>query len=166
MTCKHNSQSAVIALGCREIEPGQGHEAGRALLAQLYEAHVGGEMPAIVIGERGKPYFADKSVHFSISHTPRHVFCALSSRPIGIDAEELTRNIDLRLAGKILSPTEKAQFEAATDKRRALLTFWVLKEADGKQNGFGINANPNKTAFSLDDPRVTEQDGCLVAIVD
>ena len=37
----------MIALGHRTIEPGTGHEAGRTLLAELYRAHVGGEMPSI-----------------------------------------------------------------------------------------------------------------------
>ena len=60
---------------------------------------------------------------------------------------------------------EKAQYDAAEDKKRALLTFWVLKEAAGKCTGEGINGYPNKTNFSLDDPRVTEIDGCLVAVI-
>ena len=156
----------MIALAHAATAPKQGHEDGRKLLRQLFETHVGGEMPPIAIGERGKPYFEGHPIHFSITHTPNHVFCALSHRPIGIDAEELDRKFSLRVADKILSPTEKAQFDAATDKSRALLTFWVLKEAAGKCSGQGINANPNQTAFTLDDPRVTEQDGCLVAVIE
>lgn len=156
----------MIALAHAATAPRQGHEDGRKLLRQLFETHVGGEMPPIAIGERGKPYFEGHPIHFSITHTPNHVFCALSHRPIGIDAEELDRKFSLRVADKILSPTEKAQLEAATDKSRALLTFWVLKEAAGKCSGQGINANPNQTAFTLDDPRVTEQFGCLVAVIE
>ena len=156
----------MIALAHAATAPKQGHEDGRKLLRQLFETHVGGEMPPIAIGERGKPYFEGHPIHFSITHTPNPVFCALSHRPIGIDAEELDRKFSLRVADKILSPTEKAQFDAATDKSRALLTFWVLKEAAGKCSGRGINANPNQTAFTLDDPRVTEQFGCLVAVIE
>ena len=156
----------MIALAHAATTPKQSHEDGRKLLRQLFETHVGGEMPPIAIGERGKPYFEGHPIHFSITHTPNHVFCALSHRPIGIDAEELDRKFSLRVADKILSPTEKAQFDAATDKSRALLTFWVLKEAAGKCSGQGINANPNQTAFTLDDPRVTEQFGCLVAVIE
>ena len=122
-------------------------------------------MPEICVGHRGKPYFADESVHFSISHTKHHVFCVLSDTPVGIDAEELDREINLSLADKILSPAEKAQFDDAKDKKSALLTFWVLKEAAGKCTGEGINGYPNKTNFSLDDPRVQTIDGCLVAII-
>ena len=138
-----------------------GHEAGRALLAALYREETGLDLPPVA-----KPYFPGSDWHFSISHTPRHAFCALSRREIGIDAEELDRNVNLALAEKILSPNEKAQFDAAPDKRRALLTFWVLKEAQVKRTGDGLRGYPNGTDFSLNDPRVTEMDGCLVAVIE
>ncbi|MGM9659400.1 MAG: 4'-phosphopantetheinyl transferase superfamily protein [Faecousia sp.] len=81
-----------------------------------------------------------------------------------MDAEELDRRVNLSLAEKILSPGEKAQFDAAADQKRALLTFWVLKEAAAKLSGRGLHGYPVDTDFSLDDPRVREMDGCLVAI--
>ena len=116
--------------------------------------------------DRGKPYFAEGNLHFSITHTPHHAFCALSENNVGIDAEELDRDINLKLAEKILSPEEKEQYHAASDKRTALLTFWVLKEAAAKLSGEGLKGYPNHTCFSLDDPRVTQIDGCLVAVLE
>ena len=142
-----------------------GHEAGRLLLKKIYEEKTGQPMPEILIGERGKPYFAEGNLHFSITHTKRHAFCVLSEKPVGIDAEETDRQVDLRLAEKILSPGEKTQYDKATDKAAALLRFWVLKEAEGKMTGTGINGYPNKTEFLLDDPRVTEMNGCYVAVI-
>ena len=142
-----------------------GHEAGRLLLARLYREETGDDLPPIAVTERGKPYFETSSLHFSISHTKKHAFCVLSDRNVGIDAEEKDRNIDLRLADKILSPMEKAQFDADEDKRLALLTFWVLKEAAAKCSGEGLRGYPSHTNFSLDDPGVTEMDNCLVAVV-
>ena len=143
-----------------------GHEAGRALLAALYRKETGHELPPIAVKAGGKPYFPGSDWHFSISHTPRRAFCALSRREIGIDAEELDRNVNLALAEKILSPGERVQFDAAPDKRRALLTFWVLKEAQVKRTGDGLRGYPNGTDFALNDPRVTEMDGCLVAVIE
>lgn len=154
-----------ITIAHREIAPGEGHTAGRALLKELYEAHTGEPLPEIVVGERGKPYFPDSPLYFSISHTKRHVFCALAEVPVGIDAEEADRVISPRLAEKILSPGEYAQYEQAQDRQRALLTFWVLKEAAVKLSGDGLRGYPNHTAFSLDDPRVTSRDGCLLAVM-
>ena len=142
-----------------------GHEAGRALLAALYREETGLDLPPIAIAAGGKPYFPDSGWHFSVSHTPRRAFCALSRREIGIDAEELDRNVNLALAEKILSPGERVQFDAAPDKRRALLTFWVLKEAAAKLSGEGLRGFPNHTNFSQDDPRVREIEGCVVAIL-
>ena len=150
--------------GC-ELSGQTAHEAGRALLARLYESHVGGSMPAILVAPRGKPYFADSPWHFSITHTHRHAFCVLADRPVGVDAEEMDRQIDLGLAEKILSPGELARFSAAEDPRLALLTFWVLKEADAKRTGEGIRFHPRHTDFSADDPRVRHYHGCLLAII-
>ena len=154
-----------MRLASCELAGRTGHEAGRELLRQLYRAETGEELPPIRITEQGKPYFPDSPWYFSISHTPRHAFCALSRKNVGIDAEELDRKVHLKLAGRGLSPSEKEQFDAAQDKRRAFLIFWVLKEAEAKCSGEGLRIYPNHTAFSLDDPRVEERDGCLVAVV-
>ena len=142
-----------------------GHEAGRALLAELYRRETGEALPPIGISPRGKPFFADSPWYFSISHTRKHAFCVLDRENIAVDAEELDRRVNLRLAERILSPREKEQFEAAADKTRALLTFWVLKEAAAKLSGEGLRGFPNHTNFSLDDPRVREIDGCIVAVL-
>ena len=155
-----------MLLAHRNINPGEGHEAGRALLAQLYLQHTGMPMPPIVCTKLGKPFFQGCDLHFSITHTKNHVFCALSERPIGIDAEELTRTVVPQLADKLLSATEKMRYAAAPDKNRALLTFWVLKEATGKMTGQGMQLWPNHTDFSLDDPRVSQQHGCLLAVIE
>ena len=138
------------------------HLAGLSLLEKLY----GAPLPEMKRTPLGKPYFPGEDLHFSISHTKNYVFCAIGENPIGIDAEELDRDIRLSLAEKFLSPGELEQFQNAPDKRKALLTFWVLKEAAGKCTGQGINGYPNKTEFSLQDPRLTEVDGCFVAIIE
>ena len=155
-----------MRIGSCELHGRSGHAAGRELLAALYREETGEALPEIRVTDRGKPYFAEEKWHFSISHTPRHAFCALSRKCVGIDAEELDRNINLKLAEKILSPGEKAQFDAAEDQRKALLKFWVLKEASAKLSGEGLRGYPNHTKFSLADPRVTEMDGCLVAVLE
>ena len=155
-----------MIFGACELDGRTGHEAGRALLAALWQEHIGGNMPEIRITDRGKPCFVDEKWHFSISHTPRHAFCALSERPVGIDAEEMDRDISLKLAEKILSPGEKRRWEAAPDRRAALLKLWVLKEAAAKLTGEGLRGYPNTTDFDPDDPRVRIVEGCFVAIIE
>lgn len=154
-----------MIFGSMELSGRSGHEAGRALLRQLWEQNIGGPLPEIAVTDRGKPYFPDSDWHFSISHTKRRVFCVLSRQNVGMDAEEADRDINLRLAEKILSPGEKARFDSAADKRDALLRFWVLKEAAAKLSGEGLKGYPSHTNFSLEDPRVLETNGCFVAIL-
>ena len=154
---------ARIYLASAELNGRSGHEVGHELLTQLFDAHVGGEMPSILTAPMGKPYFAASAWHFSVSHTKRHAFCALADVPIGLDAEEADRKIDLSIAPKILSEGELAQFYNAQDRRRMLLAFWVLKEAQAKLTGEGMKWHPTHTDFTLPDSRVTEIDGCLVA---
>ena len=149
-----------------KLEGRTGHEAGRQLLKELYLQETGEDLPEIRITERGKPYFPDSPWHFSISHTSRHAFCVLSRNNVGLDAEELDRKINLKLADKVLSPWEKAQFDTAVNPEKALLTFWILKEAAAKLSGEGLRIYPNHTNFSLDDSRVTELDGCIVAVME
>ena len=147
------------------LEGRSGHEVGRQLLQQLYCEQTGAELPEIRIAHRGKPYFPDSDLHFSISHTKNHAFCVLASCPVGIDAEEKDRQINLRLAEKILSDLECVRFEEAQDKRDALLRLWVLKEAAEKMTGEGLNGYPNHTDFDPRDPRIQEIDGCYVAVI-
>ena len=157
---------ALVILKYCAVDTLTPHDAGRRLLAQMYQEKTGLDLPEIRKGERGKPYFAEGSYHFSVSHTKSMVFCVLSDTPVGIDAEDLNRDVKLHLAEKILSPYEYAQFQKAGDKQKALLTFWVLKEAEGKKTGEGINGYPNHTKFDLSDSRVQIIENHIVAIIE
>ena len=141
--------------------------AGKLLLAQMYEELTGEAMPPIEKAPRGKPYFPGSDLHFSITHTKSTVFCAIADTEIGIDAEELTRKVSPNLAEKILSPREYEQYAAVPEeeKNQALLRFWVLKEAEAKCSGLGLRGYPDHTEFDLDDDRVQELAGCLVAVI-
>lgn len=151
--------------GCK-IENSDGHTIAYSLLEKLWIEETGRPLPTIARTEKGKPYFSGEKHHFSVTHTKNYAFCALSDRPVGIDAEELTRKINPAIAEKILSPGEFRQYASAEDKNKALLTFWVLKEAEAKCTGEGIRIHPTHTAFSLTDPRVREEMDCLVAVIE
>ena len=156
----------LFLLSAEPLQGRNAHEAGRLLLAGLYQKAFGEPLPPIEKTPQGKPYFPGKDVYFSISHTKKNVFCVLADHPVGLDAEEMDRPVKPALAKHILSPRELAQYEQAEDKNRALLTFWVLKEADAKLSGEGIKGYPNHTDFNLNDPRVQLLNGCLVAILE
>ena len=155
-----------MVIRSKEVKNMTGHEAGRRLLTEMYRELTGKELPRICVTDRGKPYFPEEKLHFSISHTKHRVFCALSERPVGIDAEEMSRPVNLLLADKILSPAERQRYDRAPDKPAALLRLWVLKEAAAKLSGEGLRGYPNTTDFSPDDPRITEIDGCFLAVLE
>ena len=156
----------ILRLEGRPILSGTGHEAGRALLKEMVETYTGQPIPPLLTTPMGKPYFLNHPIHFSITHTRRHVFCVLSDRPVGIDAEEEDRTVSPRLAEKILSPREWEQYQKAADSDTALLTFWVLKEARAKCTGEGICGYPKHTDFSLQDPRIFRKNGCILAVIE
>lgn len=142
-----------------------GHDTGRSLLEKAYRRMFDREMPQIVLTDRGKPYFTQGHGHFSISHTKNHAFCCLAETPVGLDAEEIDRKIDLSLADRILSPSEKRRFAAAEDQRAALLRLWVLKEALAKLTGRGWGNYLRETDFDPQDPRIRVLAGCYVAVL-
>lgn len=147
----------------QRLEGRSGHEVGRELLAALYREKTGLPCPEIRVTDRGKPYFPGSTLAFSISHTKNHAFCALSEGPVGIDAEEMDRKINLKLADRILSPAEKARFDGS---REMLLRFWVLKEAAAKLSGEGLRGYPNHTDLDPNDPGIQIIDGCFVAVLE
>lgn len=156
----------MLYAACR-LEPGEtGHAAAWALAEKLWRENFGTPLPEVTRTARGKPLLAGSSMHISVSHTSRHAFCLLSCRNAAIDAEELDRPVKLSLAEKILSPGELTQFRETPDRHRALLTFWVLKEASAKLSGEGLRGYPNHTDFRLDDPAVHEWDGCILAVLE
>lgn len=145
---------AVCRLSGRTRPRRRARAAGGALPGGDGEA-----LPPIRISKTGCPYFPGSPYCFSIAHTARHAACVLAKRPVGLDAEELDRRVSPKLARRVLSETEYAQYLLAGDKTKALLTFWVLKEAQVKLTGQGLRGFPNDTHFSLEDPRVWDGTG-------
>ena len=142
-----------------------GHEAGRALLEKTYRRLFGREMPQILVTERGKPYFADGSAHFSISHTKNRVFLCIHHANVGLDAEEADRSIRPEVALRFCSPQEQTRVENASDTQAALLRLWVLKESYAKLTGRGWGNYLKETDFDPEYPRVQIIDGCFVAVL-
>lgn len=147
--------------------PQRESEAARDLLARLYSTTQGRPMPVLEKLPGGKPVFSQGELHCGIAHTRGHVFVALSDGPVGLDAEECTRPVSMKLARRILSPGEPA------DTPRQLLEYWVLKEAYTKFTGEGLRQSFRALTFDREtlrlegsDLRFTLQElfGCLVAL--
>lgn len=100
----------------------------RKLLAYAVKKVWGSEMPEIVKDEKGKPYFlGDTGMHFSLSHTKRHVLAAVSDHAVGADIEML-RPIRGGFE-RLFSPEMLADF--------GYFGGWTLREAVFKLQGEG-----------------------------
>jgi 4'-phosphopantetheinyl transferase len=99
---------------------------------------------AINYGPTGKPHVAGHvpDIYFNVSHSGERALYAISrSRPVGVDIEFLTRNVDYNaLSKRFFTPTELAALECCEEPTRktASLALWTRKEAIAKANGTGL----------------------------
>ncbi len=85
----------------------------------------------VLRGENGKPFLADHSRFFSVSHTDELTAVAFSDQEVGLDAERAdeTRRYDKILSA--LSPAERAEIKSAKD----FFAHWTAKESYVKFRG-------------------------------
>ena len=128
---------------CHKI--GKNEKAARLSLSALSLLHRAGADGTLSYDENGRPFFAERTCDFSITHTQNHVFCALidgEDEPmrIGIDAEDFNRpdfsNIE-ELAVRWFSENEQKSFFASPTKE-IFLRIWTRKEAYVKYTGEGL----------------------------
>jgi 4'-phosphopantetheinyl transferase len=93
------------------------------------------------IDKNGKPFLADSTWHFSISHSEDICGFAVSQKPIGFDLQMAG---DAKSAEKLVKryfhAKENAYFSQQDDKgkKEVFYRLWVLKEAWGKAQGTGL----------------------------
>lgn len=78
----------------------------------------------------GKPYFANRLEHLSISHSSNFAAIGISDNPIGIDIEEINERI-LKVEERFLHEDEKQFIQSNT---LDLTIAWTIKEALFKLN--------------------------------
>jgi len=95
------------------------------------------DLPEVRFEDRGKPYFADAPLHFSLSHSGKIAAALISDAPCALDVQQMQANVALRLENRCLSDREKRQgcdfFEC-----------WVKKECIGKLSGIGLPSRPSE----------------------
>ncbi|MCR5461377.1 MAG: 4'-phosphopantetheinyl transferase superfamily protein [Acetatifactor sp.] len=101
-------------------------------------------------GEKGKPYFEDSQLSFSLSHSGDLVLCAIADHEIGADLQMITEVRWEQLAERYYSTQEQDYLGIFAEKRagcfrpsetNARLEFfslWCRKEAYGKMTGDGL----------------------------
>lgn len=89
-------------------------------------------------GERGKPFFSEIPLYFSMSHSKCAVGAAVSETEVGFDITD-SRIIREETAKRICSPDEYEDFEKAANKQRFLRLLWCKKESLVKRTGEGFS---------------------------
>jgi phosphopantetheinyl transferase len=125
------------------------HLAGRYLLGMLFPDF---PMDLILVADTRKPFVADESYHFSISHCGQWAAAIVSrSSRVGIDVEEITPRVR-KILSKFLHPDELAllrglfpAYDGAADTDipsarsfdATITALWSAKEAIYKWYGLG-----------------------------
>lgn len=95
----------------------------------------------------GRPELSDdaagRSIRFNLTHTPGLAACAVAAdRAVGVDAENLDREIDLRsVSARVFSPAEIRGLDEliGRDATERFYLHWTLKEAYVKALGMGFS---------------------------
>lgn len=108
------------------------------LLQEMVREEFGlAELPAFAFGGQGKPYFREyPGIHFSISHCPVAIACAVGDMPVGVDVEGYS--FDEKVAELALSPSEFNQVRVAEHPGMVFAKYWTMKESLLKLRGCGI----------------------------
>lgn len=121
----------------------------RAHLARLVDREPEALRIAVLPG--GKPVLLDRDhegreLHFSVSHCGARLVVATSpDGPVGVDVEAEREVPVPLLAGRMLSPAERATLQALAPAARcgALLRAWTRKESVLKAIGIGLARDPS-----------------------
>lgn len=96
-----------------------------------------GDPPRLAYSEHGKPSLTKENApNFSLSHSGRWVFCAVSDRPVGMDAQE-ERFVTRRVMSRTLAEQEENWVRENGTSRFTRL--WSMKEAFVKYTGAGLS---------------------------
>ncbi len=93
-------------------------------------------------GEKGKPYFREIPLYFSLSHSGAYVLLALSKDEIGADLQKKDKNA-VRTARRFFSEAERAMLARCEEEERdaCFFSLWTQKEAYAKLTGEGLSAS-------------------------
>lgn len=121
-----------------QIKKQQGIGAELLLYKALEKAVPGMALPPeISVNEYGKPYLEKSDVFFSLSHSGKLAFCAVSGHELGADVQQ-AGSYDSRLAKRFFTAGEIKYIESCPDMDMAFARVWALKESYIKAVGMGL----------------------------
>lgn len=87
-----------------------------------------GNNQKITYNKLGQPLLCNSSQQISISHSTTLATIILSNKPVGIDVEELTRNVE-KVSSRFLSSEELTWTNQTSNSHFTRLICWCAKEA-------------------------------------
>jgi 4'-phosphopantetheinyl transferase len=98
-------------------------------------------------GSHNKPFLPGNPLYFNLSHTKEAFAFAVSKRfYVGIDLENINRNIDFNIIADTCFNTSERKFmnKLSTKSRERFFLLWTRKEAFLKATGTGLIADLKK----------------------
>ncbi|ACN17368.1 Ffp [Desulforapulum autotrophicum HRM2] len=100
-----------------------------------------------------KPGITDIPIQFNLSHSKGLTACAVVlESQIGIDVEDISRKVDLKIARRFFSKQE-SEYLGKTIEKETFFDFWTLKESYIKAKGKGLSIPLNKFSFTISQDR-------------
>ncbi len=127
------------------------------LLLKRALSDAGIERYKVKYGSFGKPYIANESICFNLSHSEDMVMCVISSEEVGCDVEKIT-DIDLEIAKRFFYTTEYDAITAAKsveERRNTFFRLWTLKESFMKATGLGMKLPLDSFRIDIDGAEIT-----------
>lgn len=100
----------------------------------------------VVRNENGKPYLENtgERIFFSVSHTKEKLFIAFSRENVGIDAEQLDRDVNYPPILRKFPAEEREEIKSKED----FLLHWTVKESAVKWLGGTLAKDLNKLCYA------------------
>jgi len=129
--------------------------AGYLLYRVLAKRGIDAAKASYRFGEFGKPYLADNSFFFSLSHAGNVAMCAISDTlEVGCDVE---CHVNLKIAPRFFAPPEIEELQTSNSPEETFLRIWTLKESFIKLSGKGLSTPLSSFTLKLGDaPRCDE----------
>ncbi len=103
---------------------------------------VGTVSSEILRAPKGKPYFKELPLDFSVSHTGSLWVCAMDTRPVGIDVQAFRKCRYAKIAKRYYTSDEQEYVSAMGEA--GFFRIWTRKEAYAKYTGEGLTNDMKK----------------------
>ena len=117
------------------------------MLCNMLESLFGISEYFISPDENGKLFIDKSDIFFSISHSKDMIFCAVGTKQIGCDVQEITKS-NGKVAKRFFTEKENELLFRAENEDEAFFKLWTIKESILKYHGSGISGGLSTYDFS------------------